>query len=89
MTKKTAPGAIKLPPNVSPEVRALFDRFNYMSDMYDQLLSDAIATGNIDHARLRDSLAVYGQVRRDLLTALDEDPDSEDLLALPVDLLHS
>ncbi|HEV2349283.1 MAG TPA: hypothetical protein VG028_05485 [Terriglobia bacterium] len=74
------------PLEVSPEVRDLLERADDMALAYGQLLVDAEATGNIDRARLRDCLTAYGQIRRDLLTALDEDPDSEDLMPLPVEL---
>lgn len=86
VTKKPDCTVIEFPHAISPEVRALFDRWEYMSDTYEQLLRDAIATGNLDRARLRDCLALYGAIRRDLLTALGEDPDSEDLVPLPVQL---
>ena len=83
MTKPTAPSLIAVPPDVSPEVRALIARCDDMALAYGQTLVDAVATGNIDRARLRDCLTAYGQLRCELLTALGEDPDSEDLLPLP------
>lgn len=75
-----------VPPDDSAEVRDLIGRMDDMAQAYDQMLVDAEATGNIDRARLRDCLTAYGQIRRDLLTALGEDPDSEDLMPLPVEL---
>ena len=86
MTKPTAPSLTALPPDASPEVRAIIERFDDMSLAYRQLLLDATATGNIDRARLRDCLTAYGQLRRELLTALGEDPDSEELMPLPAEL---
>jgi hypothetical protein len=86
MSKPTALSLIAVPPDVSPEVRALIERFDDMSLAYGQLLLDAAATGNMDRASLRDCLIAYGQLRRELLTALGEDPDSEDLLPLPAEL---
>jgi hypothetical protein len=86
MTKPTAPSLTVVPPDVPPEVWALIERFDDMSLAYRQLLLDAVATGNIDRARLRDCLATYGQLRRELLTALGEDPDSEELMPLPAEL---
>jgi hypothetical protein len=83
MTKPTALPPVAMPPDVSPEVRALIARFDDMTMAYDQILVDAAVKGNIDRARLRDCLTAYGQLRRQLLTALGEDPDSEDLLPLP------
>jgi hypothetical protein len=83
MTKPTAPSLIAVPPDASPEVRDLIARFDDMALAHDQFLLNAAATGNIDRARLRDCLTAYGQLRCELLTALGEDPDSEDLLPLP------
>ena len=80
MTKPT------VPPDVSSEVRSLIEWFENMTLDYNRLLRDAEATGNIDRARLRDCLTAYGQTRRELLTALGEDPDSEDLLPFPAEL---
>jgi hypothetical protein len=57
-----------------------------MALAYDQLLRKATATGKIDRALLRDCLTAYGQSRRELLTALGEDPDSEDLLPFPAEV---
>ena len=86
MTKPTAPSLIDVPPDVSPEVRALIARVDDMALAHDQFLLNATATGNIDRARLRDCLTAYGQLRRQLLTALGEDPDSEELMPLPAGL---
>jgi hypothetical protein len=86
MTKPTAPSLIAVPPDVSPEVRALIARFDDMTLAHDQLLLNAAATGNIDRVRLRDCLTAYSQLRRELLTALGEDPDSEELLPLPAEV---
>ncbi|MGB8362977.1 MAG: hypothetical protein ACLQUZ_05115 [Rhizomicrobium sp.] len=89
MSKPTALSLIAVPPDVSPEVRALIERFDDMSLAYGQLLRDAAATGNTDRAGLRDCLIAYGQLRREILTALGEDPDSEELLPLPAELHHA
>jgi hypothetical protein len=86
MTKPTVPYLTAVPPDVSPEVRALIARFDDMALAYEQLLLNAEATGNIDRARLRDCLTAYGQSRRELLTALGEDPESEELLPLPAEV---
>jgi len=69
MTKPTAPSLIAVPPDASPEVRALIARFDEMAQAHDQLLLNAAATGKIDRARLRVCLTAYGQSRRELLTA--------------------
>jgi len=89
MSKPTALSRIAVPADVSPEVRALIERSNDMSLAYDQLLLDAAATGYTDRAGLRELLTTYGQLRREILTALGEDPDSEELLPLPVELHHA
>ena len=86
MTKPTAPSLTAVPPDVSPEVRALIARVDNMALAHDQFLLNAEVTGNIDLARLREELTVYGQLRREILTALGEDPDSEDLLPLPAEV---
>ena len=89
MTKPTAFSLMAMHPDVSPEVRALIERQDDLALDYHQLLLDWAATGNIDRIRLRDCLTTYGQLRRELLTALDEDPESEKLLPFPADLHHS
>ena len=86
MANPTAPSLTDVPPDVSPEVQALIARFDDMALAYDQLLLNAEATGKIDPARLRDCLTIYGQSRREILTALGEDPDSEELLPLPAEV---
>jgi len=85
-TKPTAPSLTAVPPDASPEVQALIARCDDMALAYGQTLVDAVATGNIDRARLRDCLTTYGQLRRELLTALGEDPESEELLPLPAEV---
>lgn len=80
---------IPLPDDVSPETSAIIERMQDMALAYDGLMTDLAATGTVDRARLRECLAAYGQIRRDLLIALGEDPDSEEHLPLPVDLHHS
>jgi hypothetical protein len=86
MAYTTAPSLIDAPPDVSPEVRDLLARCDDMALAYDKLLLNAEATGKIDPARLRDCLAIYGQSRRELLTALGEDPESEELLPFPAEV---
>jgi hypothetical protein len=86
MTKPTAPSLIAVPPDVSPEFRTLIARCHDVDLANDQLLRNAEATGKIDRALLRNSLTAYGQFRRELLTVLGEDPDSEELLPFPAEV---
>ena len=80
---------IPLLDEVSPEISAIIERMEGMALAYDGLMADLAATGTVDRVRLRECLTVYGQIRRDLLVAIGEDPASEERMPLPFDLHHS
>lgn len=80
---------IPLTDEVSPETSAIIERMLDMTLAYDRLMEELDATGTVDRVGLRDCLAAYGQIRRDLLIAIGEDPASEERMPLPFDLHHS
>ena len=74
---------------VPPDIRAIIERMDEMFLACEELLRDAETTGRVDRILLRDCLAAYGRSRRELLIALGEDPECEDLLPFPAELHES
>lgn len=91
MTKPTddAP-ALSLPPQYLDRLpRRLLERCLELADMQVAFYEGTIAAGAIDRARFRECFDAYARLRHDILTCLGEDPQSGDLLPLPVALHDS
>ncbi len=79
-------GLASPPETDAAAVERLLDRHDALGRAHDAFMRDMARTGVIDRARLRELLAVYGETRRDFLTLIGADPESEDLLPFPADL---
>lgn len=75
--------------DLSPEVQDILKQFAVAMERYEALLHEYATTGTVDRQFLRECLESYGKLRHELLTALGEDPASEELLPLPAVLNHA
>lgn len=66
--------------------RPLLEHYGDFVDMQVAFYQDAAAAGKFDRARLRECLEVYGRLRIEILTHFGQDPASEELMPLPVQL---
>jgi hypothetical protein len=77
-------------PNVNREsVRAMMERVDAFAAVFDGFILEAFVTGNLDRARFRELHAEQGRLRHEFLVLIGADPDSDDLMERPVELIHS
>lgn len=74
---------------LSPDVQIILKEFAIAMERYEALMHEYATTGTVDRQFLRECLESYGELRHKLLTALGENPASEELLPLPAVLNHA